>query len=490
MKCIIGIVALCCAAMSAMGARTGGPVGVVSGRVLVKPKNGVPAVVVARAVLPFGGTDEGELAALGIRVVNVPPHAWAAALNKLKQTPGIEFAEPDVMYEPDATANDPYFSSAWHLEKIQAPLAWDSSTGNNIVVAILDTGVDASHPDLSARIVPGWNAFNGNSDTADVYGHGTAVAGAASAIANNGVGVAGVAGGSKIMPIRVSDAQGYGYDSAIATGLKWAADRGARVANISYEVSVSSTVKSAAQYFQSKGGVVTVSAGNYSTFETAPDNPYVITVGATDRYDVLATWSNYGNNVDLVAPGVGIMTTLKGSIYGSKSGTSFSAPVTAGAVALVLSANPGLTAADVTKILRDSADDLGNPGFDTTFGAGRLNAKKAVALALNYVVQDPVTEDPPGPVADTISPTISITSPGNGAQLATITSVAVTATDNVGITMVQLLANGKMVAASTTAPFTTKWNTKKAAKGVYQLQTKAFDAAGNVAWSQVISVSK
>src|SRR5262249_39732123 len=156
-----------------------------------------------------------------------------------------------------------------------------------------------------------------NSDTHDVYGHGTPVAGTAAASSNNGAGVASVTWNCRIMPVRISDTTGYAYYSTTASALTWAADHRARVANLSYEMSTSGTVTSAAQYFQSKGGVVTMSAGNYSTFVSAADNPYVLTVSATDSNDLLTTFSNYGNIIDLAAPGVGIYSTDNGGGYGS-----------------------------------------------------------------------------------------------------------------------------------------------------------------------------
>ena len=199
-----------------------------------------------------------------------------------------------------------------------------------------------------------------------------------------GIGVASVAFGCKLMPVRISDTSGLGYSSTVASGLTWAADHGARVANISYEFTGDSAVDSAAQYFNSKGGVVTVSAGNYSTVLTIPDDPNVLTVSATDSNDAIASWSNTGTPIDLAAPGVGIWTTTAGGGYSPASGTSFSAPVTAGVAALVISANPSLTSAQVQQVLKQSADDLGAPGWDPVYGWGRVNAQKAVAAAINF----------------------------------------------------------------------------------------------------------
>src|SRR5262249_39076456 len=132
---------------------------------------------------------------------------------------------------------------------------------------------------------------------------------------------------------------------------------------------------------QSKGGVLAVAGGNYATFDSAPDNPNMLVGSATDQNDVLATWSNTGNNVDLSAPGVNISTTTNGGAYGAGSGTSFSAPIVAGVAALVFSVNPALTPAQVTSVLEQSADDLGSPGWDPSYGWGRVNAARAVSMA-------------------------------------------------------------------------------------------------------------
>jgi subtilisin family serine protease len=242
--------------------------------------------------------------------------------------------------------------------------------------------VDSTHPDLTSKIVPGWNFANNNSDTSDVYGHGTAVAGAAAASSNNGTGVASVAWGCLILPVRVSDTQGNAPASLIANGLRWAADNGARVANISYNVSGNATVSNAAKYFQQAGGVVTVSAGNDAAFISSQDNRYVLTVSATDNLDNSAYYTNTGNNIDLSAPGSVIYTTLSGGGYGYASGTSFSAPIVAGVAALVMSANSSLTPTKVQDTLKQSADDKGPAGWDPRYGSGRVNAAAAVTLAL------------------------------------------------------------------------------------------------------------
>jgi subtilisin family serine protease len=201
------------------------------------------------------------------------------------------------------TLNDPDYSSQWHLPKVSCGSAWNTTSGN-VIIAILDTGVDANHPDLASRITAGWNFYDDDSNTTDVTGHGTSVAGTAAAAGNNGVGVASVAWGCQIMPVRISDPAGNASISTIASALIWAADNGARVANISYACTNFSTVVSAAQYFQSKGGVVTVAAGNDGVYDSTADNPYVLTASATTSTDTVASWSNTGTNIDVAAPGI------------------------------------------------------------------------------------------------------------------------------------------------------------------------------------------
>jgi len=357
---------------------------VVPGRILLKVRPGVGREAFRTELQNYHAVEESEISGAAVKILRVPEQKWARVLEILSKHPMVEFAEPDHLLPPEITPNDTYYNLQWQLPKIAAPAAWDVTRGSsNIVIAIIDTGVEGGHADLVNQLVPGWNFYDGNSDTTDVYGHGTAVAGTAAASSNDGQGVAGVAWNCKIMPLRVTDTSGLAFESTIASALTWAADHGARVANISFRASNSSSVRSAAQYFQNKGGVVTVSAGNDGIFDTAGDNPYVLTISATDSNDQIASWSNTGNNVDLAAPGQDIVTTYEGGWYGYWSGTSFSAPIVAGAAALVLSINPGLSGVEAANVLKQSADDLGVAGYDTTYGWGRLNVSKAVNLAFS-----------------------------------------------------------------------------------------------------------
>lgn len=549
----------------------------VPGRVLVKFRSNVGLDHAREIVAALGVREDGELRATGVLVLNLPDQADEAAFaNAMGARPDVEFAELDRLVQPaEVTPNDPWYGSwEWYLTKINAPAAWSTTTGDkSIIIAILDTGVDGTHPDLQSKMVPGWNIYNNNSDTSDVYQHGTVVAGTAAAASNNGQGVASIAWNCPIMPVRISAPDGYATYSAMANGLIWAADHGARVANISYKASTSSTVTSAASYFQSKGGVVVAGAGNEAFFDTAVDNPYILTVGATDANDVLIAWSNTGNNIDLTAPGT-VFSTFPGGGYNSASGTSVASPVVAGAAALVLSANPSLSPSEVQNILKQSADDLGPAGWDASYGWGRVNVGRAVSMASGASAPVPDTTRPVvgfispangtslsgnvsisvsatdntavssvtlsidgvatvtdtaspftfawntnavlngshtllatavdaagnsstasisviiNNVLDTIAPVIMITSPSNGAKVTSNVSVKVNASDNVAPTKVELYVDGLLQGVSTAAPFTTKWNTSKAAKGPHTLSCKAYDAAGNVGLSQLVSVSK
>ena len=453
----------------------------VQGRVLVKFRSETSADEAAQVIAERGGRQERELLGTGIRVMELPEGTDDdAVVEALREQPGVEFAELDRAIPPsDLLPDDPDYLSEWHLPKISAPAAWSSTTGNSsVIIAILDTGVDATHPELASKITPGWNTYDNNSDTRDVFGHGTQVAGTAAASSNNTMGVASVAWGCQIMPIRISDLGGIATYSTIAAGLTWAADHGARVANISYEATGSLTVSSAAQYFRSRGGVIVVAAGNGGISDTSsPDNPDVLTVSATTTTDSLASWSNRGNKIDLSAPGVSIRTTTAGGGYASVQGTSFATPVVAGVCALVISANPSLTSDQIQQVVKQSTDDLGTAGWDINFGTGRVNAANAVTLAAN--------PPPPGPPPSS-GPTVAITSPSAGATVSgnvTVT-VNVTGTD---IAKVELFVDGVSKSSSKRAPYTNTWNARRA-PGAHTLVVKAFDKAGNVGTSAGVAV--
>lgn len=450
----------------------------VTGRVLVQPRPGLSVAELDKILAPHGGRRGAAIRQINVHVIELPPQANAAAVAEaLRKNRNLKFAEVDGLAAPGLYPNDPRYPYAWHLPKIGAPSAWDHAQGAGVTIAILDSGVDAEHPDLQAQLVPGWNFHDNNGDTADVFGHGTAVAGVAAAAGNNGEGVASVGMRARVMPIRVTDTSGYGYYSMIASGLTYAADNGARVANASFlGVSLSSTVDSAAQYMRSKGGVVVVSAGNTGALRTDPARSSLTAVGATDENDARASFSSWGDYVDVAAPGVGLWTTWKGGGYAGMSGTSSSAPVVAGVYALMMSAKPGLSPTELDGILFSTAQDLGTTGWDQQFGAGRVNAQAAVSKALQS-----------GATTDSVPPNVAITSP-TGGSAAGLVPVDVSASDNIAVARVELYANNALIASDNTAPFGFSLDSSKYASTV-TLEARAYDAAGNTGVSAPVSLT-
>lgn len=449
------------------------------GRILVKPRAGLSDAQFDRILRRSQGRQTGRVGPLSVRIVQVPSQAEEAVVRALSRNRHIEFAELDELVSPDQTIpNDPNYPNAWHLPQILAPTAWDTSLGAGVTIAILDTGVDALHLDLSTKLVAGWNSASGNTDTADIYGHGTKVAGTAGAESNNLLGVASVAWSADIMPVRITNdsSTGAAYTSHIASGITWAADHGADVANISYRVAGSSTVQNAAQYMKNKGGVVVVAGGNTGDNPGWAASSALIAVSGTTSSDTRASWSSYGNHVDVAAPGVGIWTTTRGGGYGSSSGTSFASPITAGVVALIIAANPSLSPDEVEAVLKSTADDVGDPDWDPYFGFGRVNASSAVALAANAAPGD---TEPPG---------VSITSPSPGSDVNGLVDIGVLATDNFGVSRVELYARGQLVGTDTTSPYQFTWDTAQESNGGATLMALAYDAAGNEGRSTDVDV--
>jgi thermitase len=476
------VAALSLAAMLACGgvsAQTTTEEPFAAGRILLMPRAGLPDAALDRILKENGGGKARRIGKSELRIVELRPGMEKRMVERLKRHPHMKFAELDRLVQPAGASNDPYFGSAWHLAKIGAPTAWEASTGAGVTIAILDTGVDGSHADLSARMVPGWNFYDNNSNTSDVHGHGTGVAGAAAATLNNGTGVASIAGGARIMPVRIADANAWATWSTVAQGLTWAADQGARVANISYNgVAASSSVRSAAQYMQGKGGVVVVAAGNNNRDEGISTTTTLIPVSATDSSDLKASFSSWGNFVAVSAPGVGIWTTVRGGSYQTWQGTSLASPVAAAVVALMMARNPALSGAEVEQTLFRTAVDLGAAGRDAVFGHGRVNAAAAVA-AVDGVVS----------TADTASPTASIGNPVASSSVMGLVAVDVSASDNKGVARVDLMVNGSRVASDSSAPFAFSWDSTKAANGMVELRAVAVDAAGNSGASAPVAVN-
>ena len=472
--------ALACANVAAQGnGNSSNSESFAAGRILVMPRAGMPEDALDKILKDNGGGKARRVGRSELRIVDLPPGLEKHSVDKLARHPHIKFAELDQRIAPAAAANDPLAGGAWHLDKVRAPLAWDLSMGAGVTIAILDSGVDGTHPDLATRMVPGWNFYDNNADTSDVHGHGTGVAGAAAATLNNGTGVAAIAGAARIMPVRIADANAWATWSTVAQGLTWAADQGARVANISYNgVAGSSSIRSAAQYMQNKGGVVVVAAGNNSKDEGISPTTTMIPVSATDSADLRASFSSWGDFVAMSAPGVGIWTTVRGGSYQTWQGTSLASPVVAGVVALMMSRKPSLTGAQIEQALFQSAVDLGAAGRDPVYGYGRVDAAAAVAAV-----------DSATTTLDTQSPASAVANPIGNSTVSGLVAVDVSASDNRGVVRVDLMVNGIKVASDTSAPFAFTWDSTRVANGMVELKAVAVDAAGNVGASAPVSAN-
>ena len=377
----------------------------VPGRVLVRFKPGVSRAAQQRALDSDGvtATVVDEIEVLHVEVVEVPEEQLEAALKSYRANPQIAFAELDTLVTVALAPNDPFYTTQQYGPQIiRAEQAWDAAQGAGAVIAVVDTGVDFGHPDLQGQLLAGGYDFvNNDGDPVDDHGHGTHVTGIAVAATNNGVGIAGIAPGAKVLPIKVLSSSGSGANSAMAQGIVYAADHGVKVINLSLGgFSYSQTAQDAVNYAWAHGVLVVAAAGNGNS--SLPYYPawytHVIAVGATDSHDLRAGFANFGDRLAVTAPGVGIYSThwsaAAGSTYGAMSGTSMAAPHVAGLAALLFSQNVGRTNADVQALIAGTVDDLGVPGWDHFYGSGRINAYRGI-----MGIQNPPATPGPTPTA-------------------------------------------------------------------------------------------
>jgi subtilisin family serine protease len=404
-----------------------GPADFVPGRLVVKFRTDLP-LAQRQARLAAEGLALGDhLALLDVELVAVPVGQELVLAKQLERNPAVLYAEPDYLVHALTVPDDTYYASyQWNMGHIGLETAWDTTSGSSsITIAVADTGVDATHPDLSSKLVAGYDFVNNDSDPSDDEGHGTHVAGIAAAATNNHRGVAGVSWGSKIMPLKVLDSSGSGTHTQIASGIQWAADHGAKIINLSLGgTSSSSTLENAVNYAYSAGCLLVAAAGNEyedgnpTSYPAALD--HVMAVGAVGDGDEHASYSNTGTYLDVAAPGGNptgssdsdpnhwITSTYwqgSGYSYVMVVGTSQACPHVAGLAALVWSVNTVLTNDGVQSIIETTAVDLGSPAWDETFGWGRINAAAAVAAAPGGTpTPTPTATFPPG-VTPTSTPT-------------------------------------------------------------------------------------
>jgi thermitase len=463
-------------------------------RILLKPTPAASETELQSAFLQHGAREIGRISAIDVRVLQVPAQRAEAVLRALQRNPHVAFAEPDALVQTLADPDDPYYGEQWHLPRIHAPAAWETTTGNaGIVIAILDTGVSPTHPDLASKLLRGYNFVAGNRDTADDHGHGTLVAGAAAAIGNNGVGVAGVAWDNRILPVKILNENGSGFVSNVAKGITYAADNGASIINMSLAGTfLSSTLSEAIEYAWAKNCILVAGAGNSG--DNIPRypaaHPLVISVSALNASNALPSWASFGETVELSAPGVNIWSTNYNEGYSAVSGSSFASPLVAGAAGLVLAVAPKLSNADVRDVLTLTADDLGPEGHDPYYGWGRVNAGDAVGLAI--VLSSGGDTAPPengGEKTDDESfLTVAILAPEKNAQVSGVIEVRVAANDPDGVARVELLIDGFLYAASDLSEPIFSLDTRLLDNGRYRLEARAVNLAGQEALSDPILI--
>ncbi len=311
-----------------------------------------------------------------LRILPLLRHVGARPAKKASRVKRPTSPQPTAVATPAAPLtvlpNDPDWSQQWSLRQVEAPAAWALVPGASrpVVVAVVDSGVDPSQPDLQGALVAGADFADSTGSTADQYGHGTMVAGVIAARGNNSQGVAGVCWLCLVMPVKVLDASGVGTSASVADGIRWAADHGANVINLSFVLSgPDAAVEAAIAYAHAQGVIVVAAAGNAGTGDaTYPAAyPMVVSVAATDDADHLYPWSSYGSWVTLAAPGCS-MTTAMGGGFATFCGTSAAAPIVAGLAALGFQAGAS-SEAELEAALERTAKPL--PG---SVGSGRVDA--------------------------------------------------------------------------------------------------------------------
>jgi len=393
------------------------------GALLVKFSGELSASLAQSVMDQYGATYVRTLYGSAVQVWQVAEGQELALAAQLTADPLIEYAEPDHIYHilemPQDTAvtpNDSGYPNQWAHPKINSPAAWDVTTGStSVTIAIIDTGIDEGHPDLASKVVAGYDFVSDDSNPHDGNGHGTHVAGIATAITNNTIGVAGVDWNARIMPIRVLNDAGSGYSSDITEGINWAYQHGAKVLNLSlggpgYSQSMQDAVTAA----HTAGSLVVAAMGNDNTSTPSYPAAYynVLAVAATGPTDGKASYSNYGSHCDIAAPGgdmgwyhdpAGIYSTMPTydvyltthysyyKNYDYLNGTSQASPYVAGLAALIFGLDTSLTPDEVQQIIEDTAVDLGATGWDVYYGWGRINAAAAVKPSVPTL--DNITND-------------------------------------------------------------------------------------------------
>ncbi len=375
------------------------------GQLLVKFEADASASAAVDVRARYGAQPVRTLRQRDVELWRVPPGQELALAERLNADPLVAYAEPNYLYRALVEPDDTDWGSQWAPPHVNLPAAWDLSIGSSdLVIAIIDTGVDETHPDLASKLVAGYDFVDDDTTPQDLNGHGTHCAGIAAAATNNGAGIAGVDWMARIMPIRALGTEGNGYSADIVDGITWAYGQGADVLSLSLGgTNHSQTMQDAINDAHAAGALVVAAMGNDrqdgnpTNYPAAYDN--VMAVAATGPEDVYAPYSQYGPHCDVAAPGGvmdyyhdpnGIYSTMPTypvflttqysylTDYDYLKGTSQATPHVAGLAGLVWALNPDLTPDQVQTIIESTAVDLGDPGWDQDYGHGRIDALAAL----------------------------------------------------------------------------------------------------------------
>ncbi len=435
----------------------------VPGELIVRFAPRVPLEAREAALASVGVQLKRHLLLPGFTLVRVPEGQEDAFITRFQAHPLVQAVERNLIEEITFTPNDSFFSFQWHFPQVQAEQAWDIADGSAVVVAVVDTGVAyedfdnfAQAPDFAGTaFAPGFDFVNNDTHPNDDNGHGTHVAGTIAQTTNNGLGVAGLAFGATIMPVKVLDRRGSGSNADTADGFVWATDNGADIINYSAGGGHSSTKEAAVNYVLSHGVVLVAAAGNANTSSLICPACYpgVLAVGATDFAQNRAPYSSFGcgrdgHCLDVVAPGGNTGADLNGDgfadgvlqqtfrracgqpgppdftdfVYCFFQGTSMATPHVAAAAALLLDVNSALTVQNVGDCLRITALDLGAAGYDTEYGHGLIQVKDSLVTCASGPPPSP-TPTVTGTVP-TATPTPTATATATATQTATATNTS------------------------------------------------------------------
>ncbi|MEJ2720734.1 MAG: S8 family serine peptidase, partial [bacterium] len=431
---LLSVVALTLLAFTVSGLRAQGDVEYAENQVIVKMKPGTVLGEREAVLADLGAVVLRQFSLIGAELWSVPGLSTEQAIDRFSGDPRIEYIEPNyVVYAADLFPDDPSFFQLWGLHNtgqtggtpdadIDAPEAWQIQTGNDVLIGVIDTGVDWTHEDLAANIwtnpgeipdnntdddgngyiddVRGWDFVNNDNNPMDDHGHGTHVSGTIAAVGDNGIGVVGVDWSARIMPLKFLDSEGRGYTGNAVLAVEYATMMGARLTNNSWGGGAASTALrdaiaasgAAGMLFVAASGNSGVDTDSYPHYPSSYDLPNIISVAWTDHNDALASHSNYGaTSVDLGAPGGSIYSTLPGNTYGYFSGTSMATPHVSGVAGLLWADDPGLSNAEVKNFVLSSVDTIPDLVGRTVSG-GRLNAFGALHALIDTIPPAEVTD--------------------------------------------------------------------------------------------------